>query len=226
LHKIGVLAYVLPELAEGDGMAQRADFHDHDVLEHSFRCVRYAPKEVRLAALLHDVGKPKCMKENGKFAEHEIEGALLTAQILGRWKAGKKLTDQTCRLVRLHMYDYDGKTRENKVRRVIVQNLDILENLLSLKQADYSACKDNLGQAPVVQRWRNILQQMKKEGIPLSLKELKIRGDLLIANGIPPKEVGTILEKLLNECVSHAVPNTQARLLKMALQLHAQGDNG
>ncbi|MGN1052687.1 MAG: hypothetical protein ACI4SH_04775, partial [Candidatus Scatosoma sp.] len=57
LNKTRVLDYILPELTAGRGLAQRADFHDHDVLEHSLRAAGYAEKNVRLAALLHDVGK-------------------------------------------------------------------------------------------------------------------------------------------------------------------------
>ena len=58
LEKTGVLAQILPELTLGKNMAQRADYHRYDVLNHSLRAVYYAQKEVRLAALLHDVGKP------------------------------------------------------------------------------------------------------------------------------------------------------------------------
>ena len=65
LEETGVLDYILPELALGKNMAQREDFHKYDVLEHTLRAVLYADGRVRLAALLHDVGKPFCLLRDG-----------------------------------------------------------------------------------------------------------------------------------------------------------------
>ena len=69
-------------------------------------------------------------------------------------------------LTRLHMYDLDCKVGENKLRRFLVKHHEILEELLLLKQADFSACKDNLNPAPTVLRWNNLLSQMKAEKVP------------------------------------------------------------
>jgi tRNA nucleotidyltransferase/poly(A) polymerase len=219
LRDMGVLAHILPELTLGDGMEQRRDYHNYDVLEHSFRCVKYARSDIRLAALLHDVGKPACKLSTGKFAEHELVGEKIAREVLTRWKVGKKLTDETCRLVRWHMYDFNGCTRQNKVRRVIVENLDIFDKLLALKQADFSACKDNLTEAPIVTRWRAIYTAMQVEGVPLCLKQLAVRGDELIKQGIPPEKVGKILQQLLWECVQSSLHNDRDSLIKRAKQL-------
>ncbi|MDE6690787.1 MAG: HD domain-containing protein, partial [Clostridia bacterium] len=156
LKETGVLARILPELALGDNMCQRKDFHSHDVLEHSLRCVLYAPPEIRLAALLHDVGKPYCKINYGKFARHEEEGVVIAENICKRLRVPVKVTARVCELVRSHMYDLSGAASENKVRKFIVNNLAIFDELLLLKQADFSACKDDLSTAPCVIKWKGI----------------------------------------------------------------------
>lgn len=216
MRDTGVLATLLPELAAGEGMEQRADFHSHDVLEHTLRCVRYAPVNIRLAALLHDVGKPYCKNVFGKFAGHETEGERIAGEICARLKAPKRVAERACALVRWHMYDLSGATSPNKVRKFIVRHLDILDDLLALKQADYSACKDDLSVAPCVKRWRNIYSEMLSAGLPLTIKQLAVRGDELIGVGICPDETAKTLDFLLCECVTGNVPNEKERLIKHA----------
>lgn len=224
LEKTGVLKEILPELALGKGMEQPKAYHDHDVLEHSLRCVRYALPEIRFAALLHDVGKPFCMVRDGNYHAHPEEGARIAAEILTRLKAPKKLIEETRRLVALHMRDYNYLMREAKVRREIVENYPILNKLFALKQADFSACKDNLSPAPVVTKWQNICAEMRKEGAPFTLRQLAVSGDELLKLGIPPFEVGTALNELLLYCALDGRRNeldTLLTRLKKQLEKHA-----
>lgn len=215
LNRIGVLAKILPELALGDGMMQN-EYHSYDVLRHSLRCVYYAPPEIRLAALLHDIGKPYCKLNFGKFHRHEEEGERIAAEVCARLRVSKKLTERTCALVRWHMYDLSGETSEKKLRKFLVANADILEDLLALKQADFSACKDDTSVAPCVVRWRGVYGKMKNEGVPLSLKELAVRGDELIKEGVPPALTGRALAYLLGECAAGNISNGRERLIKHA----------
>ena len=216
LRETGVLREILPELAAGDGMRQRDDFHDHDVLEHTFRCVKYAPSDIRWAALLHDVGKPACFLEDGNFYAHHVRGETLAREILARLKAPKHLIEETAELVLLHMRDLDGRMKESKVRREIVKYYPLLEKLLALRQADYSACKDDLSPAPHVLKWRRIMEKMRSEGVPFTLSELAVKGDELIKIGIPPRAVGDVLLSLLDDCAEDGARNEKNRLLKRA----------
>ena len=217
LHHIGVLEYVLPELTAGDKMEQRADYHSHDVLEHTLRCVKYAHPRVRWAALLHDVGKPYCKKTTGKFAMHEVEGARIALDICARLRVSKKDTERICELVRLHMYDLSCLASENKVRKFVVAHLDVIDDLLLLKQADFSACKDDLSVAPCVTKWEGIIAKMKSEGVPFTLKELAVRVDELIAAGVKKEDAGKALKFLLGECALDKRMNEKGKLIRLAL---------
>lgn len=217
LDKTGVLDFILPELTAGRGMAQPEEFHSHDVLEHSLRAVKYANPSVRLAALLHDIGKPYCRITRGTYHGHETEGARIASEVCARLKVPKKLAVETTRLCEAHMYDLRLDARENKVRKFIVKNFDIYEKLLLLKQADYSACKDDLSEAPCVSKWKEIYGKMKREGAPFNLKELKTGGGELAAVGVPKDRIGVILGELLTDCAMEPKLNDAEKLLKRAL---------
>ena len=216
LDQTRCLDVILPQLTLGRGMAQRSDYHNYDVLEHSLRCVLYSPKNIRIYALLHDVGKPKNMVETGKYYAHDKSGARLVKEILSHLKADKKTVDKAVRLTRLHMADMDGLTGENKVKRLIIDNYDILDDLLALKQADYSACKDDLGECLTVKRWKNILLKMQQNGTPFTLKELKIDPKTLMEMGYKGKQIGEKLNELLLLCQLEPTFNQAEFLLKKA----------
>ena len=220
LQEIGVLEKILPELAEGEGLEQRKDFHDHDVLEHSLRAVKYAPADIRLAALLHDVGKPYCFKTGGRFSGHEEEGARIARDICARLKVPKNLTEEVAVLISLHMYDLQCNAKINKARKFIVKHFDIFDKLLMIKQADYSACKDQTDIAPFVEKYTRIFNQMREEGVPFTLKELKLKGDTLIKAGFAPRSVGVTLENLLYDCCIGQVENNSQKLLDRAVKIY------
>lgn len=217
LEKTGVLAHILPELALGKGMQQRPDFHDYDVLHHSLRAVLYAPMHIRLAALLHDVGKPYCTLRDGNSFDHANEGARIAEEILTRLKAPKKTIAHTKLLVQWHMYDFNCQTGENKLRRFLVSHYADLEDILAVKQADFSACKDDISTAPTCARWRSLLQKMKDENVPFTLKQLALTGKDLLNYLIPAPFISTILNELLLHTALHPKDNEKDKLIPLAL---------
>ena len=218
LDETRVLDHVLPELTAGRNLSQRPDFHKYDVLEHSLRAVLYADKAVRLAALLHDVGKPFCKKRDGNVHAHPEEGEKLTRAILTRLKAPTKTIDETAKLVALHMYDFNCKTGENKLRRFFAAHFPILEKLFLIKQADFSACTDDLSIAPTCARWQALLHTLHKEHAPLTVKQLALSGKDLLNAGIEPCRISEILQNLLYHAVCNPKDNVKERLIKLALK--------
>lgn len=216
LEECEILKKILPEIALGLDMKQREDYHSHSVLEHTLRAVMYADSTIRLSALLHDVGKPKCMIDNGKYYGHEKVGEKLANQILTRLKYDNKTKKEVEFLVKNHMYDIDGKTRESKVRQFIVANWEYIDKLLLLKQADYSACKDDLSTNIVVEKWKKIICKMQSDGTPFSVKELKIQAKDLIEVGIAKESISKVLKKLLDMAVKNPSINQKEKLLAVA----------
>lgn len=216
LDQTRVLDEILPELAAGRGMEQPAAFHAYDVLEHSLRCVLYAPASVRFAALLHDAGKPFCKHRDGNFYLHPEEGATLSDAILFRLKAPVKLKAQTRELVLWHMYDMLCDVREKKLRRFFAEHASLLDELISLKQADYSACKNDLSPAPTVARWRELLTRMRAENAPFSLRDLRVTGKELLQAGLPAPYAGKVLHALLLHCAAAPQDNRADRLIRIA----------
>lgn len=230
LDETRVLDKIFPELTAGRNLKQRADFHDHDVLEHSLRAAAYSVRasalfggedipssfNVRLAALLHDIGKPAAFFRDGKFSDHPNVGATICRDALTRLKAPTKTIALAEELTRYHMYDYDLKTKENKLRKFIVSHYSVFPELLLVKQADYSACKDDLSPAPCVIRMKKLEAKMRAEGAPFTLKELAVRGNEIAPLLPSPRYVGTTLESLLLHCAITPADNTKARLLRLA----------
>lgn len=113
LHQIGLLEYFLPELEEGIGIEQRGP-HKYEVWEHNLRALEYAAREnypfhVRIAALLHDVAKPRTRERRDNiwtFYGHDVVGSKMTLQILTRLKFGRQDAENIARLVRWHLFNY------------------------------------------------------------------------------------------------------------------------
>lgn len=102
MRKAGLLKLYMPELLEGYGMEQ--DEHNgHDVYQHALDIVDIAPKEVRFAALFHDIGKART-KGGGHFYGHDRQGAQMTKEIMSRLKFSNKEIQDAVNLVRWHMF--------------------------------------------------------------------------------------------------------------------------
>ena len=211
-----VLDRIFPELTEGRGMAQRADFHRYDVLEHSLRTVLHANYTVRFSALLHDVAKPLCFKRDGKYYKHDIDGERLAESILKRLKADNSTIKKVKFLVRSHMVDLDCEMKEDKVKLFMARNFELLKELLYVKQADFRASLENDQTSPTLIKWGKIYWEMCKSGTPFSLKELKINAEDLIAIGYKGAEIGKELKRLFEFAVVNEKANEYSLLLETA----------
>ena len=143
LHDCKLLRYIIPELEEGVGMPQ-SRHHIYQVYEHNILTLKNCPSPkwpVRLAALLHDVAKPRTRKMIdgiATFYNHEYIGAKMVRRIMERLKFSREETEQVVNLVKNHMFYYQvDEVTAASVRRLIVKvGRDNLQDLIHLRMAD------------------------------------------------------------------------------------------
>lgn len=126
LHEMKLLPHIVPELEEGIGLEQRGP-HKYTIYEHNLRAVQYAadqnyPLRVRLAALFHDIAKPRTReKREGiwTFYGHDVVGAKMTYQILTRIRLNAEEAKAIASLVRWHLFSYKLR-RDNQYKKDLV----------------------------------------------------------------------------------------------------------
>jgi putative nucleotidyltransferase with HDIG domain len=230
MEQTGLLQLFLPELAVCRGIEQKG-FHRFDVLEHSLLACDYAaekqyPQEVRIAALLHDIGKVPTRKldENGvwTFYQHEAESAKMTRSILGRLRWPNALIDSVCHLIKEHMFHYTDDWSDSGVRRFIARvGGENLTMVYQLRRADaYATAAVEPGPEfllPLADRVEKVLEEKQA----FSLKDLAINGNDLIEIGIPPgKTIGIILGELLETVLDDPAQNNRETLLAIAERIN------
>ncbi|HEY8854195.1 MAG TPA: HD domain-containing protein [Candidatus Dormibacteraeota bacterium] len=138
----GLLEVVLPEVTACKGVEQ-GGYHTHDVFGHTLLAVGLAPPDlvVRLAALLHDVGKPVTATPDGAFTGHEEVGAGIARGALERLRFPQREIDAVTTLVRLHLRPvyYRSEWSDGAVRRLARDAGPLIERLMALARADIGA---------------------------------------------------------------------------------------
>ncbi len=223
LRELGLLKYIIPELEEGYKVTQNKH-HIYDCYEHSLRSLDYAAKRkfnkyVRLAALLHDIAKPRVKRgegPNATFYGHEIVGAKMTTQILNRLKFPKKDIEKIVKLVRYHLFYYNvGEVSDSSVRRLVRQvGPENMEELLEVRMADRIGSGVPKAEPYKLRHLRYVIEKVGQD--PISVKMLKVNGnDVMRILNIPASpQVGQILDVLLGYVLERPEKNKKEFLEK------------
>ena len=210
LKDVGALPYLLPELLDCDGMAQRKDHHKYDVLEHMFHACEHTPDELgcRLIGLLHDVGKPEAKRRDGNLYAHDLYGERTARVMLERLRYPAALIDRVCLAIRGHMFDLtESATDATLKKRFAAWGRERVEDLIMIRESDIRGSGYKLGY--VAERWRRVFREMRERHAPFSESELTVSGsDIMRELGIPAGErVGRIKRQLLLHCAVHPEDN-------------------
>ena len=227
-------------------------FHKFDVLDHLFYACDGAPSSklnVRLAALFHDIGKPAAKRlvretvldgekkdgstkeiETVTFYNHEALGEKITRSLMIRLKFSNEMINNVCHLVKEHMFHYEANWSDAAVRRFIMRvQPECMEDLYDLRLADMYGMyneKVDLRYSASIELLLELKERVQKEldkNSAISLKSLAVNGRDLMEAGIPAgKELGRILNELLNCVVEDPAMNTKEALLKTAKALQNQ----
>ncbi len=208
LKQLGLWKYIIKEVDDMDGMAQNPLYHKYDCLEHSLMAVRYAPPSVRLAALLHDIGKPVCFHSCGNTYAHAEVGAGMVKDILGQkgLKYPNSVVSRVAELVRLHMYDMSGKTKTNKLKIFLAEHFDLIPELVQLIEADGRATGVREIVSPC--RFTILYNELKQSGAPVKMSDLAVGGAEVEAAGFKGKQISEVLYELWRECIIDPSLNT------------------
>ncbi|MBE6632904.1 MAG: HD domain-containing protein [Ruminococcaceae bacterium] len=218
---VDVIAEFLPEVSPMVGFDQQSRFHRFDVWEHTLFALSQtdSPRlNVRLGILLHDVGKPLCFtkdEKGGHFKGHAEAGVRLTDEIMRRLRYDNATRELMLKLVRYH--DIPIQAEKKHIKRAILRFGERgLADLLEIQRCDrvahqigHTELPDWYADIPVI--W----EEIRREGACLSLKDLAVNGNDLIALGYRPgKELGACLNRLLNAVIDEELPNDREILLK------------
>ena len=217
-----ILAAVIPELAPMIGFDQRSPHHAYDLITHTAHVVEGVPPTLplRWAALLHDTGKVKTFTLDatgrGHFYGHAKDSAAIADDILRRLKAPTALREEVVPLIGRHMTRLQPD-RKLLRRQVSKYGFPMVEAQLALQQADMGSkgTVEDDGSA-VFAEVRQLLADLKAEDACLSLKDLAVNGNDLMALGFQGRAIGACLNRLLELVVEERLPNKKEALLAFA----------
>ncbi len=238
LQKFGLLKHFIPELEEGIKCEQLGE-HIYDVYEHLLHALQHAADkgwklEVRLAALFHDIGKPRtrrfdATKAGGKgkytFYGHEVVGARMAQKIMERLKFPKKATDLVVKLVRQHMFFSDTEAITlSAVRRVVAKvGKENIWTLMEIRECDRVGMKKK--EAPYrLRKYHAMIDEVLRD--PISVGQLAIDGGIMMNElGMKPgPRMGWILHALLEEVLDDPKKNSRDYLDKQVGELEKLSD--
>ncbi len=229
-QRYGILKYIVPELEEGLHMKQN-QAHSFGVFEHLLRSLQCSADkgfrlEIRLSALFHDIGKPRSRrfspeKNDYTFYGHEVIGAQMVKEIMGRLHFPNKTTDLVVKFVRWHMFFSDTEQITlSAVRRMVTnvgkENIWDLMNLRVCDRVGTGRPKENPYR---LRKYTSMIEQVMKD--PITVGMLKIDGNDLINTVmvVPGRKIGLILKALMEEVLEDPTKNTSEYLLNRAKAL-------
>jgi putative nucleotidyltransferase with HDIG domain len=231
LEDKALLHAIIPELREGIGVEQNLH-HIYSVWEHNLRTLHYAAQKnysfiVRMSCLLHDVGKPRTKRGQGRhctFYAHDVVGARIAEKIMERLKFPNEITEKVVRLVRYHMFYYSvGEVTESSVRRLLANvGRDNIDDLLRLREGDRIGSGTPKAVPYKLRHLKYMIDKVSND--PISAKMLKVNGkDVMDTLGVPPgPKVGLIINSLLAEVLDNPDLNERDALIERIKKLDAK----
>ena len=223
MHKTGLLAQVLPELDACFSVEQKSPqrHHIYDVGTHCVMSMKLCPSKdviVRLATLLHDIGKAKVAKvtEEGvrTFYNHELVGGKQVLKIADRLHLSRKDSDKLFTLVRFHQFTVSEEQTDSALRRFI-RNIGVenIEDMMDLRIGDRLGGGLQQPESWRLKLFRQRLAEVMKK--PFTVADLKVNGrDVMEILKIKPgPKVGEVLNKLFEEVLEDAKKNDRDYLL-------------
>lgn len=225
-YELGVTKVFFPEFDVAMETEQNHLHHMYSVGEHTLHSLGGVrpDKKLRLAMLLHDIGKPATLTRDQQgvthFHNHPAVSADMAKSFLRRLKFDNDTIHTVCKLVLYHDYGNSVEPDMRIVRRAVNKiGEDAFPALFDIKRADILAQSEYLRQEKLelADRWQQLYEKVMEQKQCVSLKSLAVTGSDLIAAGWKPgKELGEILQRLLELVLEQPECNTKEILLEQA----------
>lgn len=238
-HETGVLKHLFPELANNFSMDQKNPHHNYTLGEHSLNVMDNVVQnskdpDLRLAAMLHDIGKPASAWVDPvtgvtHYYPGEIDGQPVGAD---HAKVGADMAEQRLRetfnypvskirnihnLINSHMYPAFSSPKG--ARKFLNKHGDAADDLLTLRQADTEGKGTDVSYKTPVDTMRGLVDQVRATGDPTTQSAISVNGSDILAMGLKPgPAVGAVLRQLTEEVVANPASNDRATLLDLARQ--------
>ncbi len=222
LKNLGLLHFILPELEVAFDTPQKSPkrHHIYDVGTHSVMALKHCPSQdpvVRLATLIHDLGKPKTFRQMPDglitFYNHEVVGARIAKTVSQRLRLSNKQAELLFTLIRWHQFSVDERQTDAALRRFIRRvGKENLPHILDLRIGD------RLGGGATETSWRLELYKKRLEEVqqqPFTVADLHVDGHdvMKIFNTRPGPVIGKVLDALFAEVEAGTLPNEREILL-------------
>jgi len=229
-QRLGILSYIIPEIEKGLGVEQTAT-HAYDVYTHLLKSLQHSadkeyPLHVKLAAMLHDIGKPESRrfskgKDKYTFYGHEVIGSRDAEKILKRLKYPKDTVDKVTKLVRWHMFFSDTEQITLSAVRRMIANVgpELVQDLMNVRVCDRIGTGRPKENPYRLRKYRAMVDEALRD--PVSVQMLKIDGKRImdVTQETPGPKIGFVLHALLEEVLEDPGLNTEEYLEKRVMEL-------
>ena len=239
-QETGVLEHFLPEVHTTFGFDQKNPYHKHDLGTHLMNVLKNVSgltndTDVRMAALLHDIGKPSSMWEDengvghfykgeqGQGANHDEVGAEMAEGILSKLRYPANRISRVKHLINNHMFPTFNSPKGARKFLNNSGSLEVANDLLNLREADHMGKGNEQATRMMVDKMRNLVDNETASQTVFSPKDLAINGnDIIKVLGISAgPQVGEVIKKLMDLVIEHPSLNNRQELLNIVNTLYA-----
>lgn len=235
MRESGLMDIFLPELSITYGVPQNR-FHLYDIYYHSLYTCDNAPASdpvLRLAALLHDIGKFQTRRESdggdATFYNHEIVGARIVKKMMRRLKFSNDEISRVTSLIKNHMFHYQNEWTDGAVRRFMRKvGTENIDDLFTLRLADRKGTGMRAGVPQPIRAFKRRIAKVIEDENALKVTDLDINGNVIMDEFHlnPGPVIGKILNALLEVVLDNPEFNKREVLLAKAREIYEQIKEG
>jgi tRNA nucleotidyltransferase (CCA-adding enzyme) len=229
-RELGIIPFIAKELEEGYSVEQ-TQAHSYDVWEHLLRSLQHAadqkfPLGIRLAALFHDIGKPRTRRVSQEtkytFYGHEVVGAKMTEKILRNLNFPLKTIEYVVKLVRWHMFFSDTEQITLSAVRRMIANVgkDRIWDLMNVRICDRIGTGRPKANPYRLRKYKSMIEEALRDPITVGMLKVDGREIMEITKEPAGPKIGLILNALMEEVLEDPKLNTKEYLEKKVLELN------